>query len=104
MLVRVWTGRTRREDEGAYLAFLREKGLKDYLATPGFLGVSVLTRAVGDEVEFVLLSRWTGLDAVRAFAGDEPDRAVYYPEDDQFLQGRALHVIHYTLADEVRPA
>jgi hypothetical protein len=37
------------------------------------------------------------MDAVRAFAGDDPERAVFYPEDDRFLVDRELTVSHYTI-------
>jgi hypothetical protein len=39
------------------------------------------------------------LDAVRAFAGDEVDRAVFYAEDDRFLVDREFSVVHYRLAE-----
>jgi hypothetical protein len=33
--------------------------------------------------------------AVRAFAGNDPSRAVYYPEGDRFLVERSSTVEHY---------
>jgi hypothetical protein len=38
------------------------------------------------------------MDAVKAFAGDDPERAVFYPEDDRFLIERDLTVAHYEVA------
>jgi hypothetical protein len=35
------------------------------------------------------------MDSVRSFAGDDPSRAVYYPEDDRFLIERSPTVEHY---------
>jgi hypothetical protein len=32
---------------------------------------------------------------IREFAGDDPSRAVYYPEDDRFLIVRGELVEHY---------
>ena len=35
------------------------------------------------------------MDAVKAFAGDDPSAAVYYPEDERFLVERSSTVDHY---------
>jgi hypothetical protein len=43
----------------------------------------------------VAFSLWDDMDAVRAFAGDDATRAVYYPEDDRFLVERGSIVEHY---------
>jgi len=95
MIVRAWLGRVRATDAPAYLDYLRRTGLADYAATPGNDGVTVLRRTDGDVTEFLLLTRWTSWDAIRAFAGDPADRARYYPEDDRFLLDLPERVIHW---------
>ena len=45
------------------------------------------------------LSFWASIESVLAFAGSDPDRAVFYPEDEHFLVERDLHVTHYDLID-----
>jgi len=40
------------------------------------------------------MSWWTGMDAIRGFAGDDPERARYYPQDDRFLIERPEFVEH----------
>ena len=45
----------------------------------------------------MLISFWDGWDAITAFAGDRPDQAVFYPEDDRFLVDRELTVTHYEI-------
>ena len=49
--------------------------------------------------EIVTLSWWTSLDAIRAFAGEPPDRARYFPEDHEYLLTRPDHVQHYRSTD-----
>jgi len=44
---------------------------------------------------FLLLTLWESLDAIRAFAGEDYDRARYYPEDDDYLLEREPFVVHY---------
>ena len=43
------------------------------------------------------MSLWDSLEAVRGFAGDDVDLAVFFPEDDRFLVSRELTVSHYEL-------
>ena len=61
--------------------YLEQTGLKEYRETEGFGDVFVLRREIGDETEFVLVTLWDSREAIRGFAGPEPERAVYYPED-----------------------
>jgi heme-degrading monooxygenase HmoA len=69
VIARRWRGWTRAEDADAYLAYIRETGLREYRDTPGNRGAWILRRDDGDRVEFVTLSFWDSMDAVRAFAG-----------------------------------
>jgi hypothetical protein len=50
-------------------------------------------------VEIVTLSFWDSVRAIEAFAGEDIDRAVYYPEDDRYLLERDPHVLHYQVPD-----
>jgi len=95
MIARTWRGATRAADADRYLAYLHRTGLSAYQGTPGNAGVLALRRVRGDRAEFLLVSLWESWEAVRAFAGDEPERAVFYPEDDAFLVDRDLHVDHF---------
>ncbi len=95
MIARIWRGVTRAEQADVYLDYLEATGLKDYRATPGFQGVQVLRRVDGDRAEFVLVTFWESWDAIRAFAGDDPEASVYYPEDDAFLLEKEPRVAHY---------
>jgi heme-degrading monooxygenase HmoA len=99
VIARRWRGWTKIEDADAYLEYIRETGLQEYRDTPGNRGAWILRRAAGDRTEFVTLSFWDSMDAVRAFAGPEPEKAVYYPEDERFLVEQEDTVEHYELFD-----
>jgi hypothetical protein len=43
------------------------------------------------------------VDAIKAFAGDDHERAVFYPEDDRFLVERDLRVRHYEVVSQTTP-
>jgi heme-degrading monooxygenase HmoA len=98
MIGRIWRGTTRAQDADAYLAYLEKTGLPDYEATPGNRGVLVLRRLQEETAEFLLLSFWEDFDAVRRFAGPQPEKAVYYLEDERFLLGKEPNVTHYEVA------
>ena len=74
--------------------------MRAYRETPGNRGAWMLRRDEGDRTEFVTLSYWDSLDAVRAFAGDDVERAVFYLEDDRFLVDRETRVLHYEIVSE----
>ena len=95
MIARTWHGRVPAAKAEAYHDYLRRTGLSDYAATPGNLGILVLRRTEGDVTHFTLTTFWESLDAIRRFAGDDYERARYYPEDDEFLLEREAFVVHH---------
>jgi hypothetical protein len=71
-------------------------GLAEYRATPRNLGALIAVRDLDDErAEVITLSRWPSMDAIRGFAGDDVERAVYYPQGDRYLLTKPEKVQHY---------
>jgi heme-degrading monooxygenase HmoA len=103
MIARIWRGVTLKEKADDYLTYLHETGLKDYATTPGNKGVTILRRNQGEHCEIMLISLWESMDAVRAFAGENPDRSVYYPEDEQYLLQMEPLVRHYEVSGQITP-
>lgn len=99
MIARTWRGWTAAADADTYVDYLHETGLKEYRETPGNRGAWLLRRIDGDRAEFVTLTFWDDMDAVKRFAGDHPERAVYYPEDEKFLVDREDTVLHFEVID-----
>ena len=97
MIARIWQGRARPGMGKACYEYLESTGLKDYLATKGLHRLLILTREIGDQTEYVLITLWNDMDAVRRFAGPDPEKAVYYPEDDRYFEQeeRRPNVAHY---------
>ncbi|HSU15478.1 antibiotic biosynthesis monooxygenase family protein [Longimicrobium sp.] len=98
MIARTWRGETRAEDADAYERYLRETGEKDCRALPGNRGVVILRGEREGRAEFVFVSFWDGMDDVRAFAGDDPERARYYPRDYELLLTLEPFVRHHEVA------
>ncbi|MDQ2068641.1 hypothetical protein [Natronospira bacteriovora] len=96
LILREWRGVTRTADREAYVEYLHETGLGDYAATPGNAGVLLLCRPLdAGRTEFVTLTLWRDMDAIRAFAGEDTTRARYYPRDADFLEALVPTVNHY---------
>jgi len=99
MILRTWRGSVDSENGDRYLAYLRETGIKEYMATPGNRGVFVVRRERNGRTEYLLLTLWDSMEAIERFAGDTPERAVFYPEDDKFLVEKDEHVDHYEVLE-----
>ena len=95
MIVRFWHGVTPAEKADKYHGYLDRTGVPDYRATEGNRGVYVLRRIEGDRAHFLTVSFWESMEAIKAFAGPEPERAKYYPEDEEFLLDFEPTVEHY---------
>jgi heme-degrading monooxygenase HmoA len=97
MIARIWRGTVREADKDTYYEYLQNTGLKEYAQTPGNRGVYTLRRVAGGHCEFLLLTLWDSWEAIKAFAGAEYEKAVYYPEDKKFLLFLDPDVTHYQL-------
>jgi heme-degrading monooxygenase HmoA len=95
MIARIWRGAVRRDDADAYADYIANTGMAEYRSTPGNQGAWMLRHDEGDRSEIVTFSLWDSVDSVRAFAGDDIDQAVFYPQDDRFLIERDRTVRHY---------
>ena len=99
MIARIWKGTVRRADGDAYADYIRETGFNEYAETPGNRGAWMLRRDHGERTEFITFSLWESEDAIRAFAGDDIETAVYYAEDDRFLIEKEPKVHHFRVVD-----
>ena len=97
MIARIWRGWTRPEDTKAYAEYILATGIAEYEATPGNRGAYLISRPDSNRTEFRTVSFWDNHDAVVAFAGEDIDRAVFYPEDDLYLIERETTVKHFNV-------
>lgn len=103
MIARIWRGAVSVTDGDTYADYVSKTGVPGYTSTPGNRGVFMLRRRTQERFEFLMISFWDSMDAIRAFAGDQMDRAVFYPEDERFLVDKDLHVDHYEIVQHEDP-
>ena len=97
MIARVWRGRTPRENADAYQELLATTILPGIDRVQGFRGAELFRRDDGEEVEFMTITRFASLEAVREFAGEDYDRAVISDEADRLLSSFDERVVLYEL-------
>ena len=97
MVARVWHGVVPAAKAESYAQYLTasERGVKDYQGTKGSRGVTLLRRAEGEHVHFLLISLWESRAAIRAYAGHDIERARYFAYDLECLLEPEPTVAHY---------
>lgn len=95
MIARIWHGRVKADDFDSYTTFMKERAIPDYQGTDGFINLSFLRRLDGDVAHFTLITYWKNLEIIKNFAGEDFEKAKYYPEDKNFLLEFEESVIHY---------
>jgi heme-degrading monooxygenase HmoA len=95
VIARTWRGWTSVDDADRYADYVNETGVPGLAATEGNRGVYLLRRIEDDRAEFIVLSFWESLDAIKAFAGEDIEKAVFYPKDENFLSEREWTCVHY---------
>ena len=102
MITRIWHGRTALQHADSYLDFLLHDGTMEYRETPGNLSIKVWRRKGHDCCHFYTVTEWESLEAVKGFAGEDYERAVYYPADEGVLLEFEEKVYHYDSYDVTR--
>jgi heme-degrading monooxygenase HmoA len=96
LIARTWRGWISSEKTAAYVEYVTRTGLSSYEKTPGNLGAQMWTKDLGDgRTEVMTVSWWSSRDDIAAFAGQDINVAVFYPEDDDYLIERETTVTHY---------
>jgi heme-degrading monooxygenase HmoA len=95
MIARIWHGRTLTAKADEYERYLNASGVERMLKTDGNHGVEVLRKADGPRTDFVVISYWESIDAVKRFAGKEFEKAVILDRDREFLIEVEPNVLHY---------
>lgn len=101
MIIREWRGRANHLRGNAYPKHFRGVVLPELHRLKGFRGATLAQRKLDDRIEFVVLTRWDSLEAIRAFAGSDIERAVVEPGAAAALVEFDARVRHYEVTEEV---
>jgi heme-degrading monooxygenase HmoA len=98
MIARVWSAQTTATRAPEYIEHLRTQVLPAVRRVDGYGGAMLLERAAADDVEIIVLTFWRSLDAIRGFAGADPEGAVVAAEAAALLTRFDRRVRHYEVA------
>ena len=97
MIARVWHGWTAPQNADAYEGLLKSKILPGIHRVKGYRGAHLLRREAGKEVEFITVTLWESMAAVREFSGPE-GHAVVPPEAQKLLAHYDAQSAHYEIS------
>ena len=98
MIARIWHGYTTPENADAYEAMLKPEPLPGLSKIKGYRGSYVLRRTAGAEVEFITILLWDSVDAIKAVAGPDYEKAVVPEERRKVLCRYDARAKHYEVA------
>jgi heme-degrading monooxygenase HmoA len=97
MVARVWHGRTPLAKADEYRQYLYEVGVKKIATLPGNRGVQMMVSKSTDQGEFMVISYWDSVDAIKGYAGADYTRVHDLPRDKDFLIDKETLVRHFDL-------
>ena len=101
MIIREWRGRSTRERSAEYPKHFLDTVVPQLRCVPGFVGAYLCERQEAGHVEFLVMTQWASMDAVRAFAGADPESAVVEPGAIAALMDYDQVVRHYQVLEDV---
>ena len=76
MIARQWTGLVKKEREAEYIDHLKTDTFKKLARIDGFIEASILKRELAEGIEFVIITNWNSIEAIKEFAGETYETAV----------------------------
>lgn len=95
MIERHWKGIAKIQEADNYIAHLRTKTFPHLSGLAGFIKATILKRPVDKGVEFLIVTAWTSIDSIKAFAGDQVEVANVPPEAREMMVEFDLTARHY---------
>ena len=95
MIARIWNGKTPIAKYEKYTKFLLQTAIPDYRSVTGNMGLSFLRNKDQHYAYFTLITYWNSIESIKSFAGEDYEKAKYYPEDNDFLVSFEENVQHF---------
>jgi len=99
MIYRQWRGLAKPDCSQAYLDHLRKETFPAIGKLPSFLRASILLRTLPEGVEYLVVTEWVSLEAIRQFAGDDVERAVVPPAVREMMLEHDQVARHYEIIE-----
>jgi heme-degrading monooxygenase HmoA len=103
MISRNWRGVARREEATNYVHHLEHETFPQLSGIDGFVSASILRRDTDAGVEFLIVTTWRSMEAIRQFAGEAVEVAVVPPAVRAMMVEYDQEVAHYEVVGTYRP-
>ena len=97
---RHWKGVAKPEEADHYIHHLRNDTFPQLARIEGFIKASVLRRSIREGTEFLVVTTWESIEAIRQFAGEPAQTAVVPPEVQAMMVKYDKEVTHYEIVEE----
>jgi uncharacterized protein YciI/heme-degrading monooxygenase HmoA len=97
-ILRRWSARTTETQLPKYLEHFSTNVLPELRRVSGYLGATVSLRRLESEIEILVETTWRSLEAIRNFAGPDPEVAIVADQAPALLTDFDRRVRHYEIA------
>jgi len=97
---RHWRGISKPEEADHYIHHLRNDTFPKLARIEGFIKASILRRPLGEGTEFLIVTTWQSIEAVRKFTGESAETAVVPPSVQAMMVEYDREVAHYEVVEE----
>jgi heme-degrading monooxygenase HmoA len=97
---RHWRGIAKPEEAEKYIHHLRNGTFPELAGIEGFIKASILRRPIGEGTEFLIVTTWQSIEAIRKFAGESASTAVVPPSVQAMMVEYDKEVAHYEIIEE----
>lgn len=97
MILRHWKGLAKDDEADNYTAHLKTDTFPKLSQIRGFVSASILRRPAGQGVEFLILTTWESMEAIRRFAGTDAETAVVPAAVQAMMIDYDRQVSHYEI-------
>jgi heme-degrading monooxygenase HmoA len=97
MIARLWRGLARSDQAERYVQHLRGDTFPQLRRLAGFIDASILQRELPDGIEFLIVTRWSSVAAIEAFAGKDAQAAVVPEAVQRMMLEYDARARHFTV-------
>ena len=97
MISRHWIGIVKLGKVNDYIAHLDQNVFPSLNKIEGLKNAYYLKREINEGMEFLIVTEWENVDAIKLFAGENYERAVVDPYAKEMMVTYEKKVRHYTI-------
>src|SRR4030095_7789033 len=97
MIERHWKGVAKRERAKEYIDHLQNETFKQMAVISGFISAKILERGINEGVEFLIITEWQDVAAIKQFAGSNIEIAIVPELVQEMMLTYDKYVRHYNV-------